>query len=310
VDRLPIADREATARLTVEGSPPSPLEARPLVARATIGGDYLSTLRIPVIRGRVFSSGESAEASRVALINEEAARQFWPGRDPIGARLALDAEAGRETWLQIVGVVGNLRNSDVDQGPVSQVYIPASLHPTRELAVVVKSEAADPLSIVPAIRSLVTQIDRDQPIHDIASMRRVIFDDLAGTYVLAGLLTAVGFIALSLSAAGVYGIIAYSVAQRAREIGVRLALGAPPNAIVRMMVGQGMRPVAIGGAAGLVSGLALAVAIGSAVSEFDARDPLNYVGVILAVALVTLAACYLPARRAASIDPMMSLRQE
>jgi predicted permease len=308
--QLPIADSEPTARLTVEGTAPAPLETRPIVARSAVGGDFFPALRIPVTRGRMFSESDETAAARVALINEEAARRFWPGADPLGSRLALDAPAGQEQWLQIVGVVGNVRNADADQVPLPQVYIAIASQPAADIAVVVRSVGRDPLGLVPAIRTQIAAIDRDQPVHDVASMSQVLFDDLASTYVLATLLTVVGLVALSLSAAGIYGIVAYSIAQRRRELGVRMALGAQPGVIVRMVVAQGSRPVAIGSVIGLAAAITLAFTIAAAVPELDARDPLNYIAVAATIASVAFAASYLPARRAASIDPVQALRQE
>jgi putative ABC transport system permease protein len=309
IDRLPIADREPMARLTVEGSPPMPSEARPTVARAAIAGDYLAAMRIPVARGRSFSNAEASGALPVALVNEEAARRFWPGRDPLGTRFALDATSGREVWLEVVGIVGNQRNSDVDQAPLPQVLVPMSLQPDRDVAVVVKSQGSNALLLIPAIRTEVTRIDRDQPIHDVALMTRILFDDLAGTYVLTALLTAIGFIALCLSAAGIYGLVTSSVAQRSREIGVRMALGARPGVVVRMLVAAGARPVAAGSLLGLAVAVVLAAGLGLSVPGVDAHDPSNYAAVALIIALVAFVASYLPARRAATIDPVMALRQ-
>ena len=310
VDRLPIADREPLARLTVEGTAPVLPETRPTIARAAIAGDYLATMRIPVRRGRTFSDAEMSDAAPVALVNEEAARKFWPGGDPLGGRLALDATAGQEMWLNVVGVVGNLRNSDIDQGPVAQVFVPMARRPERDLAVVIKSITPGTLQLVPAIRAEVTRIDPDQPIHDVALMTQVLFDDLAGTYVLTALLSAVGLIALCLAAAGVYGLVSSSVAQRGREIGVRMALGARPSAVVRMMIGAGARPVAAGSLVGLLAAVVIAAGIGLSVPGVEARDPSNYVAVALAIGAVALIASYVPAKRAASIDPVIALRQE
>jgi putative ABC transport system permease protein len=310
IDRLPVADTEPLVRLTVEGAAPVPLESPPTIARAAIAGAYLETMRIPLRQGRTFSASELNDAAPVAVINEEAARRFWPGRDPLGARLALDAAMGQEVWLEIVGVAGNVRNSDIDQGPLPQVFVPASTRPGGEMAVVVKTVGANALPLVPTIRSEVARIDRDQPIHDVALMTQVLFDDLAGTYVLTALLTAVGLIALCVSAAGVYGLVSSSVAQRKREIGVRIALGARPAVVVRMVLASGARPVAAGGIVGLVAAAALAVGIGLSIPGVDPRDPSNYVSVAMAIAVVAFLASYLPARRAARIDPLLALRQE
>ena len=318
VDGLPVADTEPLSRLTVEGTVPLRVEEQPMVARTSIAGDYLATMRIPLRQGRMFSNAEMSDGAPVALVNEEAARRFWPASQPptrngssgvTTARIALDATPGREVWLDVVGIVGNLRNSDIDQGPLPQVFVPASRQPSRDMAVVVKSDGPATLRLVPAIRDAVTRIDRDQPIHDVAMMNQVMFDDLGGTYVLAALLTAIGFIALCLSAAGVYGLVSFSVAQRSREIGLRIALGAAPGAVVRMLLAAGTLPVAAGGFVGLVAATALALGLGLSVPGVDTRDPSNYVGVALAIAVVACLASYLPARRAASIDPVAALRQ-
>ena len=318
VDRLPVADSEPMSRLTVEGMAPFRIDEQPTIARSAIAGDYLAALRIPLRQGRTFSDAEMSSGAPVALVNEEAARRFWPGSAPSTrhdssglrlARMALDATPGREVWLDVVGIVGNVRNSDIDQGPLPQVFVPASQRPSRDMAVVIKSDRPATLRLVPAIRAEVTRLDRDQPIHDVALMTQVLFDDLGGTYVLTALLTAIGFLALCLSAAGVYGLVSFSVAQRSREIGVRIALGARPGAVVRMLLAAGTLPVAVGGLVGLVAAAALALGLGLSVPGVDARDPLNYAGVALAIALVACLASYLPARRAASIDPVAALRQ-
>jgi predicted permease len=321
VDRLPIVDSEPLARLTVEGEAPAPLDTRPLVARAAIAGDYFTTLRIPITRGRSFSETEMANVSSVVLVNEEAAKRYWPGRDPLGARIALDVQGAdpvtrsesrglTPAWLTVVGVVGNTRNSDIDQGPLPQVYVSTTRQPSAVFGVVVKTAVADPLQLVPAIRTQVAGIDRDQPIHDVATMSQVLFDDLGSTYVLAAMLTVIGLVALLLSAAGIYGVVSHAVAQRRREIGVRLALGARQGAIVRMVVGQGTKPVIVGSLIGLLAAVAIAFWSATALPEIESRDPLNYIVVAATIAAVALAASYLPARRAASIDPVTALRQE
>ena len=310
IDRLPIADDEQMARLTVEGAAVEPLEKRPLVARSAIAGDLLTTLRIPLRQGRSISSAEMTDAAPVVMINDEAARRFWPGRDPVGSRLALDAVNGRETWLEVVGVAGNLRNSDVDQGPVPQVFISTSRQRSTDLAFVVKSIGADPLQLVPAVRAQVAAVDPNQPIHDVSSMSQVLFDDLATAYVLSAILSAVGLIGLVLSAAGIYGLVSHSVVQRRREIGVRMALGARPDWIVRMIVAHSAKPVVAGTLSGLIAAVTLSLLFAAGFPELDPRDAVSYVGVILTIAVTALLASVLPARRAASINPVDALRAE
>jgi predicted permease len=310
IDRLPVADDEQMARLATEATAAEPIERRPLVARTAIAGDLLEALRVPVRRGRALTNAEITGAAPVALINEEAARRFWPSRDPIGSRLALDSVSGQETWLDIVGVVGNLRNADVDRGPLPQVFVSASRYRSPDIGVVVKSTGADPLQLVPAVRAQVAAIDPRQPIHDIASMRQVLFDDLATTYVLSAILTTIGLVALVLSVAGVYGLVSYAVVQRRREIGVRMALGAGPASLVRLIVAQSTRPVAMGSLFGLLAAVALALLMAAGMPEVDPRDPVSYVGVILLILASALLATLVPARRAASINPVEALRAD
>ena len=310
IDRLPVADSEQKARLTLEGTPLDPLEIRPLVARSTIAGDYFAAMRIPIRRGRAFSAAEMSVAAPVAIVNEEAARRFWPGRDPIGSRFALDATAGRIAWLEIVGVAGNVRNSDIDQGPFPKVYVSTSRQAPADFAVVVKSAAGNPSALVPAIRAQVASIDSNQPIFDVATMSQVLYDDLAASYILTAILTTVGLVALLLSAAGIYGLVSFSVAQRRKEIGVRMALGARPEWIVRMIVAHTARPVATGSFLGLVVAIAVSLALAAGIPELDPRDPVSYAGVILMILVVALVASYLPARRAASLNPVDALRAE
>jgi predicted permease len=310
IDRLPVADSEQSARITLEGTPLEPIETRPLVARSAIAGEYLTAMRIPLKRGRAFSATEMTDAAPVAIVNEEAARRFWPGREPIGTRIALDATAGRIAWLEIVGVAGNLRNSDIDQGPLPQVYVTTSWQPPADFAVVVKSVARDPLPLVPVMRAQVASLDSNQPIFDVATMSQVLYDDVVGSYALTAILTSVGLVALLLSAAGIYGLVSFSVALRRKEIGVRMALGARPDWIVRMIVAHTARPVATGSVLGLVAAIAVSFLLAVGIPELDPRDPVSYGGVILMILAVALMASYFPARRAASVNPVDALRAE
>jgi predicted permease len=307
IDRLPIADDEQMARLTADTTIGVPTENRPLIARSAIAGDALAALRVPLRRGRLLTDADVTGDAPVALINDEAARRFWPGRNPIGSRLALDGAASA-AWLEVVGVVGNLRNSDADQGPLPQVFVTASRQRSPEFAVVVKSLAADPLQLAPVIRAQVAAIDRNLPIYDIASMKQVLFDDLASTYVLSAILSAIGLIAVTLSAAGVYALVAYSVTQRRREIGVRMALGSTPGAIVRLITVHSTRPLFAGAVAGLMAATALSALLAVGVPDIDPRDPVSYVGAIVLLLVAAALATAVPARRAASVNPSETLR--
>jgi ABC-type antimicrobial peptide transport system permease subunit len=179
-----------------------------------------------------------------------------------------------------------------------------------DVAVVVKSVGADPLQLVPTVRTQVAAIDPNQPIHQIASMTQVLFDDLASTYVLSAVLSTIGLVALVLSAAGIYGLVSHAVTQRRREIGVRIALGARPDSIVCMLVVHSSRPVVLGGLVGGIVAAGLSLLLAAGVPEIDPRDPISYLGVVLLIVSSTLLATILPARRAASINPVEALRAD
>ena len=190
------------------------------------------------------------------------------------------------------------------------MFLAATRQRSSDLAVVVKSANDDPLQLVPAVRAQVAAIDPAQPIHGIAPMTQVLFDDLATTYVLTAILSTIGVIALVLSVTGIYGLVSYSVAQRRREIGVRLALGAGPAAVIRLIVMQSTSPVAIGCVIGLGAAAAMSLIIAAGVPEIDPRDPVSYGGVVLLIVASALLATIVPARRAASIKPVDALRSD
>ncbi len=310
IDRLPVADRGLSARIKVEGAPPLAEAALPFTAVATVSRRYLETLSVPVRRGRGFDDSDFGEGADVAVISEDAARLFWPGRDPIGSRATIVSPDLPETPLQIVGVVANVRAADVDQRTTPQVYVPSAWRPERSMAVVVRTDGIDPLRSVPAIRAQAAALEPNEPIFAVASMEQVLFNDMASTYTLAGLLGAIAGIALCLAGVGIYGVVSYMVTQRTREIGVRMALGAHPGAVLRMIMQQAAQPVAGGGLLGAPAAFALVYAMSDVFTVVDTRDPMNYLVVAIAIAVVAGIASCVPARRAARIDPLLALRQD
>ena len=180
VTALPIADREVSVRFSIQGRPaPSP-ESQPQAARAGISADYLKTMRVPIVRGRGFVQADFGNAPPVALVTRETARRYWRDEDPIGRRIAF---AGDEhVWIEVVGVVGDVRNSNAGSGPTPQVYVPSSWRPERSTVFVVRNTGKDPTQIAPTIRSELAQLDKTQPVYDVRSMQRVLVEDLGGTY--------------------------------------------------------------------------------------------------------------------------------
>jgi ABC-type antimicrobial peptide transport system permease subunit len=193
---------------------------------------------------------------------------------------------------------------------MAQVYIPWTLRPDRTMAMAIRTAAGDPLTLTAAVRDAAAALQPDEPIFAVSSMEQVIFNDLASHYILTSLIMAVGVLALCLAAAGIYGVVSYLVVQRTQEIGVRMALGARPSAVRRMIVTQGARPVIAGWLLGLPLALPIAFAMARAFAFITASDPANYMAVLSSIALIALAACYFPARRASRVDPVIALRAE
>ena len=310
INRLPIGDRELSVRVAIEGAPSVAADELPFAAVATITRGYLRTLRVPLVRGRGFADADFGHGPAVALVSEEAARHLWMGADPVGSRIRLSNSSLPNTPLLVVGVVANARSSDLDRRVMPQVYVPSSLHPDRAMAIVVRTESRDPVQLVPSIRAQAAQIDPNEPIFALASMEHVLFNDLSGTYTIAALLAGIALIALCLAATGIYGVVSYSVTQRTREIGVRMALGAHPRAILRMVIRQGAWPVVVGGVVGLLGAVALAYLMAASTSFVDASDPRSYIGVILLMVSTALGASFVPARRASHVDPIVALRTD
>ena len=307
INRMPIGDRELGTRMAIEGTQLRPADRLP-VTLAAITGQYLRTMRIPLLRGRGLTDDDVARRRRVALVSRMAARRYWSGRDPIGTRIEVDAVPGGA--VEIVGIAGDVRNSDVDQGPAAQIYVPFTLQPSRAMAVVVRTSDGDPARIASAIRHEMAALDDTQAVFDLRPMSTVLFEDNAGSILVATVLGVIGLVAVCLAAAGVYGLVSYTVAQRTREIGIRMAVGAAPGVVVRMVLAQGARPVAAGAVIGMMGAFALGLMASAAMNDVDFRNPSTYAGVVVALVAVALASSYVPARRAARVDPMVTLKAE
>ena len=310
INRLPIEDRDVTVRVRVAGAPPVAPESLPSLALTTINRDYLRTMRVPVVRGRALDSADFDGEQPGALLSEDAARQLWPRGDAIGNRATFTMAGEPDRTVVVVGIVANLRSADVFRRSMAQIYLPWTARPDRTMAIAVRTDASDPLSLAPAVRAAAAALEPNEPIFATFSMEQVIFNDTASQSILTGLLIAVGFLALFLAAAGIYGVLSYLVGQRTREIGVRIAVGARPSTVRRMILAQGARPVVAGWVLGLPVALPIAFAMNDAFAVITASDPINYIAVLLSIALVAFASCYLPARRASRVDPVIALRAE
>ena len=289
--------------------PPLRLNQRPIATIVTVTPAYFSTLEIAFRRGRDFAESDTAESQRVAVINESLARRFWPaypeGEDPIGQRMLVGGVNPKPA--EIVGIVANIHQGLETNPWPETVYVAFAQNPQSSAVLAVRT-AGDPLRFTGAVREQVRALDRDQPIGGVQTMEDLVELAVGRLRLLAPLLGSFAGVALLLALIGIYGVIAYSVAQRTREMGIRRALGAQHRDILRLVVGQGLVLALAGVAIGIGGAFALTRVMKSLLFHVSATDPAIFAGIAALFLLVTLAACYLPARRATRIDPMAALR--
>jgi putative ABC transport system permease protein len=272
-----------------------------------ISPDYFRTLSIPLLKGRGISDQDNERSTKVVVINQSLARQFWHDEDPIGGKIILSDSS--KTVLEIVGVVGDIRHRGPAEEIKPEIYVPYLQKPRSFLYLVARTDV-DPLSLVPTIRSEVWAIDKDQPVTDVKTLEDFLSDAVSRPRLYALLLAVFAGLAIILAAVGIYGVMSYSVAQRTHEIGIRMALGAQPHDVLKLVVGQGMILAVIGIATGLVAAFALTRVVNSLLFQVSATDPTVFVGITLLLTMVVLLASYIPARRATRVDPIVVLRYE
>jgi len=278
---------------------------------------YLSTMGVPVKEGRNFTSADGPDSQAVALVNEVLARRYWPDADPVGQQIRLIFNPTRtpwdaiphQGWLTIVGVVGDIRDWAWSEPKSGQLYLLQTQNPSRLMSLMVRSRV-DRAQLTGAVRRAVESVDPDQPITDVKTMEDYLAVAFSQRRLNMSLLAFFAIVAALLAAIGIYGVMGYAVTQRSHEIGIRMALGAEPRDVLRMIVGDGMKLALLGLAIGLTASLLLMKYLESQLYGVKARDPLTFIGVAAGLALVALAACYFPARRATKVDPLVALRYE
>ncbi len=271
---------------------------------------YFEALRIPVLRGRLFNDGDGPTAPHAAVISEGVARQKWPGQDPIGQTVEFGNMDGDLRLLTIVGVVGEVRKHSLETAPRPTIYVNYRQRPrrTQQFDVVLRT-SSDPAAVTSSVRRVLTQLDPTVPAR-MTTFSQVFSESLNNRRFNLTLVGVFALAALLLAMVGVFGVLAYSVAQRTQEIGVRIALGATPGGILKMVLGQGLLTVAIGLLVGLAGSLLLTRTMRSMLFEISPNDPLTIVGIALLLLLIAMLASYIPARRATRVDPMVALRYE
>jgi putative ABC transport system permease protein len=302
---LPLSGQPNDTPFSVEGRPPVQPNQQFGADFRRVNQDYLGSMRIPVKRGRNFTAQEVSQSAHVVLISEALIDGVFPDEDPLGKRLLLGLD--EKTPFEIIGVVGDIRHRTLEAEPWAMMYLPVPGTQGTNLTIRV---AGNPSSLASAVRKEVQAIDPDQPIAAIRSMEQVVAESIGAPRYRTMLLGLFALVALLLAAIGIYGVISYAVAQRTHEIGIRMALGARPRAVHLLVIGQGIRLALVGVSAGLIGAFALTRLLAGLLFGVTATDPATFTGVAVILTMIALLACWIPARRAARVDPMIALRHE
>ena len=308
IHHLPLSGFAWYANIEIEGSARAPGESPTRSGWRVIAGNYFQTMGIPLLRGRGFTAADTRAAPPVAIVSDAFAKAAWPGEDPIGKRFTA-GNATRGGAVTVVGVVGGVRHVTLDAAPTPELYRPMAQTPMAQMTVALRT-AGDPLALTSIARETVRAIDANVPISDVRSLEQVMSASVARPRLIMSLLLVFAGVGVVLGAVGVYGVIAYAVGERRREIGVRIALGAEPSAVAGSVVMRGLRYAVIGVAIGLVGALAVTRLMKTLLFGVSTTDPLTFVALSLFLVVVAVLASYLPARQAARTDPMVALRSE
>ncbi|MBA3768549.1 MAG: ABC transporter permease, partial [Acidobacteria bacterium] len=310
VSHLPLSGGVTSGFFAIDGREVPPGEQGFHSDRRSVSSEYMQTMSIPLARGRYFNETDRDDNQKVVIIDEALARKYWPGEDPVGKRLSYNRnEKDERVWREVVGVVGAIKHKALDADYRGTLYSPHSQSPQGNMFLVIRT-INEPQSISSMVRSAIQSVDKDQPVYRVRTMEKVLAESVAQKRFSMMLLGIFAGVALLLAAIGLYGVMSYGVSQRTHEIGIRMALGARGLDVLKMVVKQGMLLVLIGTGLGLVGAFALTRVMSSLLFGVSPTDPLTFAGVAVALAVVTLAACLIPASRAVKIDPMVALRYE
>ena len=309
VDRLPVLGGTAVTPLTIEGRAVAKQSDQPWAARVGAAAGYFETAAVPLIAGRSIIATDRADALPVVVVNRELASRYFGSVDrAVGQRVSLGRSDEPVAWRVIVGVVGDIRSGDVTAPPNPEVYVPLSQSPMRGVSVMVRAPAGDTLAT--SIRTAMREVDPALAVYDLRTMNQAIAIEMSSDVMLTGLFVSFAVIALVLAATGLYGVIAYLVSQRTREIGIRIALGAMPGKVGRMVLGEAAVLFGMGMSLGLGAALVLGRQMRTLLYGIGPADPGTYIGATAVLAAVMFIAAYVPARRAMRVSPLSALRSD
>ena len=305
---VPNSDNQSYHPFTGEGEAWS-ADAAHIALLESVSADYFRTLGLSLLQGRTLSDADGPESQRVAVVGHAMAERYWHGQNPIGKRIKRGLPDSKEPWLTIVGVVSDVKYNPYFQAVDGVVYVPLTQQADMNEGFLLRTKG-DPLSYVPAIRAKIRDVDANQPIYGPQTLAHLTYEQMSGISFIAVLVAVLGLIALVLASSGVYGVMAHSVTERTHEIGIRMALGAEARQVLLWIAGRGIRLALIGLAIGFAIAFALARLLSSLMMGVSASDPVIFVGIPALLAVIALAACFIPARRAMRVDPIVALRYE
>lgn len=310
VNPLPLSNSVRASSMTVSGAAPVPPGQHPAAGHLIVTGDYFQAMKTPLLSGRAIDRRDTQNSPLVVMINEAFAKRFFPERDPLSQQVMIDRDDDKAPPCQVIGVVADTRHDTLKDEPGPEYYVPLSQDPERRLDFVLRTTAANPAGLDRAVKNAVQSVDKDLFVPALRPMEYFLAQQLAPPRFNMMLLAVFAGVALILAAIGIYGVIAYSVTQRTREIGIRMALGAQKGQMLRMMLRQSLTLVAIGLAVGLAAAFAATRLLASLLYGVGASDIFTYAAVVVLLAGAALLASYIPARRAMKVDPMVALRYE
>jgi putative ABC transport system permease protein len=308
---VPLTNTGGATGITIEGKP-EPAPGNTLIPNTRIVSlNYMKTLRMKLIEGRAIEEGDAAGKLPVALVNQTMAKNYWLGENPIGRQFKVGAYKAKAPWITVIGIVGDVHQAGLDVPARAEMYLPYQQqdfgYEPEYLAV---RSSGDPLALAEIVRQQIWSVDKEQPVAGVMPLEDLVDENLSSRRMQASLLSGFAALALLLVTLGIYAVLSFAVTQRTQEIGVRVALGAQPRDVLQMIFSQGFKLFLIGAAIGLSAALALSRALVHLLFGVSAYDPASFAGVTILLAVVAFLACYVPARRATRVDPLIALRYE